>query len=62
MGVVWKAVSYIKKELKNYRTPPTPKNREKKEGSGKPNDDEKATNGSLSKVFQEAALSTVPTP
>jgi len=50
MGVVWKAVPYIERELKNYRTPPKPKNREKKEGSGKPHDAARAMNGSLSKV------------
>jgi hypothetical protein len=50
-GVVWKAVPYIKKELKDYRTHPKPQNRKKREGNGKPNDDERAMNGSLTKVF-----------
>jgi hypothetical protein len=51
MGVVWGAVPYIEKELKNYRTPKNPQNRKKREGNGKPNDDERAMNGSLTKVF-----------
>jgi hypothetical protein len=54
MGVVWEAVPYIEKELKDYRTPKTPKktqNQNKSEGSGRQNDDEKAMNGSLTKVF-----------
>src|SRR5512133_3404841 len=38
------------RELKNYRTPKNPQNRKKREDSGKPNDDEKAMNGSLTKV------------
>jgi DNA-binding transcriptional ArsR family regulator len=41
--------SLYKRELKNYRTPPNPKNREKNAGNGKQNGDEKAMNGSLSK-------------
>jgi hypothetical protein len=49
MGVVWKAVPYIEEELKVYRTHPKPQNREKNASSGKPNDDEKATSGSLSR-------------
>src|SRR5215211_1873266 len=51
MGVVWGAVSYIEKELKIYRTPKNPQNQKKSESSRKQNDDEKATNGSLTKVF-----------
>jgi len=51
MGVVWGAVPYIKKELKIYRTRQKPQNQEKREGGGKPNDDERATSGSLGKVF-----------
>jgi hypothetical protein len=51
MGVVWEAVPYIERELKDYRTPKNPQNRNKSEGSGRQNDDEKATSGSLSKVF-----------
>jgi len=49
MGVVWKAVPYIKKELKVYRTPKNPQNQEKNASSGRQNDDEKATSGSLSR-------------
>src|SRR5215217_1679530 len=49
--VVWGAGSYIKKELKIYRTRQKLQNQEKREGSGRQNDDEKAMNGSLSKVF-----------
>jgi hypothetical protein len=49
MGVVWKAVPYIEKELKNYRTTKNPQNQKKSEGSGRQNDDEKATSGSLSR-------------
>jgi hypothetical protein len=51
MGVVWRAVPYIEKELKDYRTPKNPQNQKKSEGSGRQNDDEKVMNGSLSKVF-----------
>jgi len=51
MGVVWKAVSYIERELKVYRTTKNPQNQKKSEGSGRQNDDEKAMNGYLSKVF-----------
>jgi len=51
MGVVWKAVSYIKRELKIYRTPKNPQNQKKSEGSGRQNDDGKATSGYLSKFF-----------
>jgi hypothetical protein len=47
--VVWGAVSYIEKELKNYRTTKNPQNREKNASGGKPNDDEKATSGFLSR-------------
>jgi hypothetical protein len=62
MGVVWGAVPYIERELKLYRTPKNPQNQEKSEGSGEPNDDEKATNGYLSKVFLGGALGPVPIP
>jgi len=51
MGVVWKRVPYIEKELKDYRTPKNPQKQKKREGSGRQNDDEKAMNGFLSKVF-----------
>src|SRR5215217_423566 len=50
MGVVWGAVPYIERELKNYRTTKNPQNQKKNEGSGRQNDDEKATSGSLSRV------------
>jgi len=49
MGVVWKAVPYIERELKIYRTPKNPQNQKKREGGGRQNDDEKATSGSLSR-------------
>jgi hypothetical protein len=49
MGVVWRAVPYIKKELKVYRTRQKTQNQEKYASSGRQNDDEKATSGSLSK-------------
>jgi hypothetical protein len=49
MGVVWKAVPYIERELKDYRTTKNPQNQKKSEGSGRQNDDEKATSGSLSR-------------
>jgi len=62
MGVVWKAVSYIERELKDYRTPKNPQNQNKSEGNGKPNDDEKAMNGYLTKVFKGGALGPVPIP
>jgi hypothetical protein len=48
---VWKAVPYIERELKDYRTTKNPQNRKKNEGSGRQNDDEKATSGSSSKVL-----------
>jgi hypothetical protein len=51
MGVLWEAVPYIEKELKDYRTPKNPQNQKMSAGSGRQNDDEKAMNGSLSKVF-----------
>jgi hypothetical protein len=51
MGVVWGAVPYIERELKDYRTPKNPKNQNKSEGNGRPNDEGKAMNGYLSKVF-----------
>jgi hypothetical protein len=46
------AASYIKerkRELKTLRTTEKPKDREKSEGDGRQNDDEKATSGSLSR-------------
>jgi DNA-binding transcriptional ArsR family regulator len=54
--------SLYKRELKDYRTTKNPQNQKKNEGSGKPNDDEKAMNGSLTKVFQGGALGPVPIP
>jgi len=42
MSVVWKAVPYIEKELKDYRTTKNPQNQKKSEGSGRQNDGEKA--------------------
>jgi hypothetical protein len=51
MGVVWGGVPYIERELKTYRTPKNPQNQKKSESSGRQNDDEKAMNGSLTKVF-----------
>jgi hypothetical protein len=51
MGVVWGAVPYIEKELKDYRTRQKPQNQKNSAGSGRQNDDEKAMNGSLTKVF-----------
>ena len=50
-GVVWGAVSYIERELKVYRTHQNPQNQNKRDGSGRQNDDEKAMNGYLTKVF-----------
>jgi hypothetical protein len=50
---VWKAVPYIRertKRLSNYQKS-TESKEEKSEGSGRQNDDEKATSGSLIKVF-----------
>ena len=38
-----------KERTKDYRTPKNPQNQKKSEGNGKPNDDEKATSGSLSR-------------
>jgi hypothetical protein len=51
MGVVWGAVSYIERELKLSRTRQNPQSQNKSEGRGRQNDDEKAMNGSLSKVI-----------
>jgi hypothetical protein len=58
MGVVWKRVPYIERELKDYRTTKNLQNQKKSEGSGKQNDDEKATSGSLSR----GSYSPTPTP
>jgi hypothetical protein len=49
-GVVWEAASYIKRELKVYRTPKNPQNQKNSAGSGRQND-EKAMSGYLTKVF-----------
>src|SRR5829696_9150964 len=49
MGVVWGAGPYIERELKDYRTTKNPQNQRKSESSGRQNDDEKATSGSLSR-------------
>jgi hypothetical protein len=48
---VWGAVPYIERELKVYRTRQKTQNQNKSESSGRQNDDEKAMNGYLSKVF-----------
>jgi hypothetical protein len=48
---VWGAVPYIKRELKDYRTRQKPQTQKKRESNGRPNDEGKAMNGSLSKVF-----------